>query len=82
MEEKESTVGGENMSKGIYIAGTGPQSGKSVVVLGVMELLAGTGGRSASFVPSSGKRRSDRFTALVADRYGIATRARAGSALP
>ena len=60
------------MSKGIYIAGTGPQSGKSVVVLGVMELLARHGRKIGFFRPVVEKDAiSDHLIALVISRYDI-----------
>ncbi len=39
------------MSRGLYITGTGPRSGKSVVILGIMELLAARTGNSGFFRP-------------------------------
>lgn len=39
------------MSKGLYITGTGPGSGKSVVVLGIMEMLSGRGRKTGFFRP-------------------------------
>jgi len=39
------------MSLGLYITGTGPRSGKSVVILGFMELLAGQAGNIGFFRP-------------------------------
>ncbi len=39
------------MSQGLYITGTGPRSGKSVVILGIMELLAGRAGNVGFFRP-------------------------------
>ena len=39
------------MSRGLYITGTGPRSGKSVVILGFMELLAGQAGNIGFFRP-------------------------------
>ena len=39
------------MSQGIYIAGGEPRSGKSVIVLGVMEMIAGQRGKSRFFPP-------------------------------
>ncbi len=39
------------MSRGLYITGTGPRSGKSVVILGIMELLAGRIGNIGFFRP-------------------------------
>ena len=60
------------MSKGIYITGTGPRSGKSVVVLGVMELLAQHGRKIGFFRPVVDKDAiSDHLVALVMSRYDI-----------
>ena len=39
------------MSKSLYVVGTGPASGKSVVVLGLVELLARQGLRLGFFRP-------------------------------
>jgi len=62
------------MAKSVYISGTGPGSGKSLVVLGVMELLAGHGRNVGFFRPLVGDAATpDRLTALVASRYGAAT---------
>ena len=38
---KQKKVEGTLMSQGLYITSTEPQSGKLVVVLGVMEILMG-----------------------------------------
>lgn len=60
------------MSKSIYITGTGPRSGKSVVVLGMMELLAQHGRRIGFFRPVVVKDAiSDHLVALVMSRYDI-----------
>ena len=61
------------MSKGIYITGTGPQSGKSVVLLGAMELLARHGGKIGFFRPVVEDATSDRLLALVMNRYEVTT---------
>lgn len=42
---------GDAMSRGLYITGTGSRSGKSVVILGLMELLAGQAGNIGFFRP-------------------------------
>ena len=39
------------MSKGLYITGTEPKSGKSVVALGLMEMLSGHGRKTGFFRP-------------------------------
>jgi phosphate acetyltransferase len=60
------------MSKSIYITGTGPQSGKSVVLLGVMELLARHGRKIGFFRPVVEKDAiSDHLVALIMSRYDI-----------
>jgi phosphate acetyltransferase len=60
------------MSQGIYITSAEPRSGKSVVVLGVMEMLAGQGGRTGFFRPvvRDGKK-PDSITDLIIRRYGL-----------
>ncbi len=61
------------MSKSLYIAGTGPGSGKSLVALGVMELLARHGRKVGFFRPVVQEGSiPDRLTALVTTRYDIA----------
>ena len=61
------------MANSIYIGGTGPGSGKSLVVLGVMELLAGHGRKAGFFRPVVADAAvADPLTALVASRYGVA----------
>lgn len=60
------------MSQGIYITSAEPRSGKSVVVLGVMEMLAGHRGKVALFRPvvlDEGK--PDNITNLIIRRYGL-----------
>jgi phosphotransacetylase len=39
------------MTQGLYIVGTGPRSGKSIVVLGMMELLVSQGRKIGYFRP-------------------------------
>lgn len=60
------------MSKSVYITGTGQRSGKAVVVLGMMELLARHGRKVAILLPivKEGET-SDHMAALVRSRYGI-----------
>ncbi len=61
------------MSKSLYIAGTGPGSGKSLAALGVMELLARHGRKIGFFRPVVQEGMfPDRLTALVTARYDIA----------
>ena len=60
------------MSNSIYITGTGPGSGKSVVVLGVMELLARHGRKIGFFRPVVEEGAiTDHLVALVTSRYDI-----------
>ena len=60
------------MSKSVYITGAGPGSGKSVVVLGVMELLARHGRKIGFFRPVGTEGAiSDYLSALVTSRYEI-----------
>jgi phosphate acetyltransferase len=60
------------MAKSIYITGSGPGSGKSVVVLGVMELLARHGRKIAFFRPVGGEgTTSDHLAAMVTNRYEV-----------
>jgi phosphate acetyltransferase len=62
------------MSNSVYIAGTGSGSGKSLVVLGVMELLARHGRKIGFFRPVvQDDVIFDSLTALVAGRYDITT---------
>ena len=62
------------MSKSIYLTGSGPGSGKSVVLLGVMELLARHGRKLGIFRPVvEGEASADNLIALVTHRYGITT---------
>jgi len=61
------------MSSSAYITGVGPGSGLSVVVLGVMELLAGHGRKIGFFRPVVGAEpAADHLTALVRGRFGAA----------
>jgi phosphate acetyltransferase len=62
------------MANSVYISGTGPGSGKSLVVLGVMELLAGHGRKVGFFRPLvEDAAARDRLTDLVTCRYGAGT---------
>jgi phosphate acetyltransferase len=62
------------MSNSIYITGMGPGSGKSVVVLGVMELLARHGRKLGLFRPVVQEGTStDHLVALVTSRYDVTT---------
>ncbi|MBI4688304.1 MAG: phosphate acetyltransferase [Nitrospirae bacterium] len=64
------------MSKGLYITGTEPRSGKSVVVLGIMEMLSGYGRKTAFFRPViyPGEN-GDGLISLLSKRYAIEGRA-------
>jgi phosphate acetyltransferase len=56
----------------IYIAGAGAGSGKSVVVLGFMELLSAVNRRVGFFRPIvSGNPQDDNLTSLIRDRYDL-----------
>ena len=60
------------MGKGIYIAGAEAHNGKSVIVLGIMEMLAGRREKIGFFRPvvqEEGK--ADGLTALIGNRYGL-----------
>jgi phosphate acetyltransferase len=60
------------MSNSIYITGMGPGSGKSVVVLGVMELLARHGRKLGFFRPVVADASiPDYLFTLVTSRYGL-----------
>ena len=60
------------MSNSVYITGVGPGSGKSVVVLGVMELLARHGRKIGFFRPVVAEGAiPDHLAALVTSRYEI-----------
>ena len=61
-----------DISQGIYIASAEPRSGKSVVVLGVMEILSGRMGKVGFFRPVvRDERTPDPLTALIIRRYGL-----------
>jgi phosphate acetyltransferase len=60
------------MSHAIYIVGTGPRSGKSVVVLGVMDLLIRQGRRIGFFRPvAQGKGGQDHAIHLIAALHNL-----------
>jgi phosphate acetyltransferase len=60
------------MSNSVYITGVGPGSGKSVVVLGDMELLARRGLKIGFFRPVVAEVAiPDHLAALVTGRYEI-----------
>jgi phosphate acetyltransferase len=60
------------VTRGLYVASTGPGSGKGLVALGLMELLAGAGGRVGFFRPVVASRAGpDPLTRLVAERYRL-----------
>ncbi|QSA97845.1 phosphate acetyltransferase [Methylococcus sp. EFPC2] len=61
------------MAKGLYIAGTEPRSGKSVVVFGIVDMLAGKMGRIGFFRPIIGDdKQPDNIARLVSQRYNLA----------
>jgi len=60
------------MSQGIYITSAEPGSGKSVVVLGIMELIAGLRGRSGFFRPVvQDEKKPDNITNLIIRRHDL-----------
>lgn len=60
------------MNQGIYVTGAELHSGKSVVVLGMMEMLSGAMGRVGFFCPIVGDaRKPDAFTGLIMKRYRL-----------
>jgi phosphate acetyltransferase len=60
------------MSQALYIVGTGPKSGKSVVVLGIMDLLARQGRRIGFFRPvAQGEGGHDHAIDLIAELYKL-----------
>ena len=59
------------MNKGIYIAGAGPGSGKSLIVLGLMERLVNQGERIGFFRPVvAAPPEADPLSRLIRVRYG------------
>lgn len=62
------------MSRNLYIAATEPMSGKSLVALGLMELLSRRHARMGFFRPVIAQAdRPDNDMALIAGRYGLQT---------
>ena len=60
------------MSQALYIVGTGPRSGKAVVVLGIMDLLARQGRRIGFFRPvAQGEGGYDHAIDLIAELYQL-----------
>ena len=60
------------MTQGIYIVGAEPRSGKSVIVLGIMEMLSGRMGRIGFFRPVvRDESKPDHITRLIFKRYGL-----------
>jgi len=60
------------VSQGIYIVGAEPRSGKSVIVLGMMEMLSGRMGKVGFFRPVvRDERKPDNITTLIIKRYGL-----------
>jgi phosphate acetyltransferase len=59
------------MAQSLYITGTQPGSGKSVVALGVMETFAGRAQRAGFFRPIVGGGQPDPEIELMRGRYGL-----------
>jgi len=60
------------MGQGIYITSAEPGSGKSVVVLGIMEMLAGQGGKTGFFRPVvQDEKKPDNITNLIIRRHDL-----------
>ncbi|MFZ5572378.1 MAG: phosphate acetyltransferase [Thermodesulfobacteriota bacterium] len=60
------------MSQGIYISGAEPRSGKSVIALGIMEMLAGQRAKPGFFRPFVADENStDHITRLMVERYSL-----------
>lgn len=60
------------MGQGIYITSAEPGSGKSVVVLGIMEMLAGQGGKTGFFRPVvQDEKNPDNITNLIIRRHDL-----------
>ncbi|HWR72590.1 MAG TPA: phosphate acetyltransferase [Nitrospirota bacterium] len=60
------------MTQGIYIVGAEPGSGKSVVALGMMEMLSGSMGKIGFFRPVvRDEKKPDPITSLIIKRYGL-----------
>jgi len=60
------------MKRGIYITSAEPRSGKSVVVLGIMEMLSGSMGKIGFFRPVvQDERKPDNLTSLIVGRYDL-----------
>ena len=65
------------MSKNLYIAATEPQSGKSVIALGLMEMLSRRRARLGFFRPVVNRAEPpDNDLALIAARVALAFRRR------
>ena len=60
------------MTQGIYIVGAEPGSGKSVIALGMMEMLSGSMGKIGFFRPVvRDESKPDNITRLIIKRYGL-----------
>jgi len=60
------------MTQGIYIVGAEPRSGKSVIALGVMEMLSGSMGKIGFFRPVvRDESKLDNIIRLIIKRYGL-----------
>lgn len=61
------------MVKALYIAGTEPRSGKSVVVFGIVDMLSGKMGKVGLFRPIiSTEKQPDSIIHLISQRYDLA----------
>lgn len=60
------------MPDSVYIASAAPRSGKTLITLGVMQLLSGRGRRASLFRPVvRSSEVPDALTALIMERYGL-----------
>ncbi|HSA78276.1 MAG TPA: phosphate acyltransferase, partial [Nitrospirota bacterium] len=60
------------MGQGIYITSAEPRSGKSVIVLGIMEMLSGRAGKVGLFRPVVlDERKPDAIVTLITKRYSL-----------
>ena len=61
------------MAKGLYIAGTEPRSGKSVVVFGIVDMLSGKMDKIGLFRPIvNNDKQPDSIIHLISQRYNLA----------
>lgn len=60
------------MNQGVYITSAEPRSGKSVIVLGIMEILSGRMGKIGFFRPVvQDEKNPDHITTLIIRRYNL-----------